>query len=101
MVLPSPLLTREAQLRLLEQTNCELYLRPSEMVEQISNVLRETPHVQQITVPGIEDFFRNDEAAPVIYSKTWDEGKGDPWLVFHTSGTTGISLFPLSSYILE
>ncbi|EEH07240.1 ochratoxin A non-ribosomal peptide synthetase [Histoplasma capsulatum G186AR] len=89
MVFPSPLLTREAQLRLLEQTNCELYLRPSEMVEQISNVLRETPHIQKITVPGIEDFFRNDEAAPVIYSKTWDEGKGDPWLVFHTSGTTG------------
>ncbi|KLJ11455.1 hypothetical protein EMPG_13357 [Blastomyces silverae] len=89
MVLPSPLLTPEAQLRVLEKTNCKLYLRPSEMADSVSNILRDAPHVEQITVPGIEEFFRDDEADRVVYSKTWDEGKTDPWVVFHTSGTTG------------
>ncbi|OAX78956.1 hypothetical protein ACJ72_06730 [Emergomyces africanus] len=88
MVLPSPLLTPEAQLRVLEKTNCKLYLRPLEMAESVSNILQEVPHVGQITVPGIEEFLRDDEATPVFYSKTWDEGKDDPWLVYHTSGTT-------------
>ncbi|KKZ63458.1 hypothetical protein EMCG_02269 [[Emmonsia] crescens] len=89
MILPSPLLTPEAQLRILEKKNCKVYLRPSEMAGPVSNILREAPYVEQITVPGSEEFLRDDEAAPVVYSKTWDEGKDDPWLVFHTSGTTG------------
>ncbi|OJD25562.1 hypothetical protein ACJ73_03066 [Blastomyces percursus] len=89
MVLPSPLLTPEAQLRVLEKTNCKLHLQPLEMAGSVSNILQDAPHVEQITVPGIEEFFQDDEADPVVYSKTWDEGKEDPWLVFHTSGTTG------------
>ncbi|KAL2380324.1 hypothetical protein RJZ90_004686 [Blastomyces dermatitidis] len=89
MVLPSPLLTPGAQLRVQEKTNCKLYLRPSEMAGPASNILRNAPHVEQITASGIEEFFRDDEADPMVYSKTWDEGKEDPWLVFHTSGTTG------------
>ncbi|OAT05989.1 AMP-binding enzyme [Blastomyces gilchristii SLH14081] len=89
MVLPSPLLTLGAQLRVQEKTNCKLYLRPSEMAGPASNILRNAPHVEQITASGIEEFFRDDEADPMVYSKTWDEGKEDPWLVFHTSGTTG------------
>ncbi|KAL2372105.1 hypothetical protein RJZ57_003448 [Blastomyces gilchristii] len=88
MVLPSPLLTLGAQLRVQEKTNCKLYLRPSEMAGPASNILRNAPHVEQITASGIEEFFRDDEADPMVYSKTWDEGKEDPWLVFHTSGTT-------------
>ncbi|EGE85548.2 AMP-binding enzyme [Blastomyces dermatitidis ATCC 18188] len=89
MVLPSPLLTPGAQLRVQEKTNCKLCLRPSEMAGPASNILRNAPHVEQITASGIEEFFRDDEADPMVYSKTWDEGKEDPWLVFHTSGTTG------------
>ncbi|OJD10632.1 hypothetical protein AJ78_08409 [Emergomyces pasteurianus Ep9510] len=89
MVLPSTLLTPEAQLRILENTNCKLYLRPAGSTESISNILQEAPHIQQITVPDCEEFFKDDEATPVVYSKTWDEGKDDPWLVYHTSGTTG------------
>ncbi|KAK2734199.1 putative NRPS-like protein biosynthetic cluster [Myotisia sp. PD_48] len=89
IVLPSPLLTADAQLRILEKTKCKLYLRPSEVAGQVDSILQKAPHIVQITVPGTEEFLRDDEAAPLVYSKTWDEGKDDPWLVFHTSGTTG------------
>lgn len=69
------------------------------MAGPVSSILREAPHVEQITVPGSEEFLRDDEAAPVVYSKTWDEGKDDPWLVFHTSGTTGILIFNFIPYL--
>ncbi|KAB8223973.1 putative AMP-binding enzyme [Aspergillus novoparasiticus] len=89
MVLPSPLITPEAQLRILEKKNCKLYLRPVEMAGPVDAILQKAPHIESITVPGIEEFLRDDAASPVVYGKTWDEGKDDPWLVFHTSGTTG------------
>lgn len=89
MVLPSPLVTPEAQLRILEKKKCTVYLRPASMADPVGAILRDAPHVQTITVPEPDEFSLEAEAVPVNYSKTWDEGKDDPWLVFHTSGTTG------------
>lgn len=96
MVVPSPLVTGEAQLQILEKTGCKLYLRPAEMAGPVSAILQGAPHVEQITVPASEEFFKDDEAEPVVYGKSWDEGKDDPWLVFHTSGTTGMYILMLS-----
>ncbi|GAB1195654.1 hypothetical protein APSETT444_004916 [Aspergillus pseudonomiae] len=65
-------------------------LRPVEMAGPVGAILQKAPHIESITVPGIDEFLRDDAASPVVYGKTWDEGKDDPWLVFHTSGTTDI-----------
>ncbi|OOG00366.1 hypothetical protein ASPCADRAFT_158331 [Aspergillus carbonarius ITEM 5010] len=89
MVLPSPLVTAEAQLRILETKGCTVYLRPLSMAAPVEAILQNAPHIQTITVPDTEAFMQEAEAAPINYSKTWEEGKADPWLVFHTSGTTG------------
>ncbi|RAL13440.1 AMP-binding enzyme [Aspergillus homomorphus CBS 101889] len=89
LVLPSPLVTAEAQLRILEQASCTVYVRPLAMKAQIDAILQNAPHVQAINLPDLEEFLKEEEAEPVTYSKTWDEGKDDPWLAFHTSGTTG------------
>lgn len=91
MVLPSPLVTAEAQLRILETKGCTVYLRPLSMAAPVEAILQNAPHIQTITVPDTEAFMQEAEAAPINYSKTWEEGKADPWLVFHTSGTTGMS----------
>ncbi|GKZ30777.1 hypothetical protein AbraIFM66950_010214 [Aspergillus brasiliensis] len=89
MVLPSPLVTAEAQLHILEKKGCTVYLRPSTMEAPVAEILKAAPHVQTITVPDIDAFLQEAEAEPVNYSKTYEEGRADPWLVFHTSGTTG------------
>jgi acyl-coenzyme A synthetase/AMP-(fatty) acid ligase len=60
------------------------------MADHVTATLHGTSHIQAIEVPGIEEFFREEEAETITYSKTWDEGKDDPWLVYHTSGTTGM-----------
>ncbi|KAL2849382.1 hypothetical protein BJX68DRAFT_267234 [Aspergillus pseudodeflectus] len=89
LVLPSPLVTAEAQLRILAKKGCTVYLRPASMADHVTAILHGTSHIQAIEVPDIEEFFRGDEAEAITYRKTWDEGKDDPWLVYHTSGTTG------------
>ncbi|RAL10367.1 putative AMP-binding enzyme [Aspergillus homomorphus CBS 101889] len=89
IVLPSPLITPEAQLRIFRQKSCTLYLRPATMAEHVATILREAPEIQTLTVPELGEFLREAEAAPYTYSKTWEEGKDEPWIVFHTSGTTG------------
>ncbi|RAH64234.1 AMP-binding enzyme [Aspergillus aculeatinus CBS 121060] len=89
LILPSPLVTAEAQRRILESQKCTVYLRPSTMKAQVDAILHDAPHIQTIDIPDLEQFLKVTESEPVTYSKTWDEGKNDPWLVFHTSGTTG------------
>ncbi|KAJ5528320.1 hypothetical protein N7513_012479 [Penicillium frequentans] len=89
MVLPSPLVTPQAQLQILEKKGCTLYLRPEEMAGSVAEILKDISHIRPITLPPLEHFWNETEAIPVNYPKSWTEGKDDPWLVFHTSGTTG------------
>ncbi|PYH79588.1 hypothetical protein BO82DRAFT_376359 [Aspergillus uvarum CBS 121591] len=71
------------------QQKCTVYLRPSTMKAQVDAIVHDAPHIQTIDIPDLEEFLRDTEAEPVTSSKTWDEGKNDPWLVFHNLGTTG------------
>lgn len=91
MLLPSPLVTPEAQLKIFEKKGCKLYLRPEETAESVTQILKSAPHIQTVTFPPLDDFFNETEASPVYYPKTWEQGKDDPWMVFHTSGTTGMA----------
>jgi hypothetical protein len=92
MVLPSPLVTPRAQLQIFEKKSCTLYLRSEEMAESVGEILKGTSHIQSITIPALEHFLNETEASPINYPKSRAEGKDDPWLVFHTSGTTGMIL---------
>lgn len=78
-------------MHVLNAKKCTLYLRPSSMADHVETMLHDAPHVQFITVPDLEDFMQEKEAVPFIYPKSWADGRYDPWLVFHTSGTTGWS----------
>lgn len=88
MVLPSPLINPEAQLQILNIKGCRIYLRPEAMANKVNENAQKAPNMQVIAVPDIEEFVQDRPAVPYTYPKTWDEGKDDPWLVFHTSGTT-------------
>ena len=45
--------------------------------------------ISVLEIPEITEWISCDEARLFPYNKSWDEGKSDPWLIFHTSGTTG------------
>lgn len=44
-----------------------------------------------VEIPGAQHWLAGDEpAVPYPYTKTYDEARLDPWVVLHTSGSTGI-----------
>lgn len=43
-----------------------------------------------LKIPELAEFLDSTPAKLVPFTKTWEEAKDDPWLVFHTSGTTGL-----------
>ncbi|KAJ5223542.1 hypothetical protein N7468_008084 [Penicillium chermesinum] len=88
MVLPSPLITPQAQMQILEKADCTVYLRPGEAAEDVGEIPKGAPHIWAITFPPLGCFLNETEASPINYPTSWAEGKNDPWLVFH-SGTTG------------
>lgn len=91
MVLPSSIITPEAQLRILSMTNCRLYVRPESMATVIDEIVRSQPNVQTITAPQLHELLQDTPAKPFLYTKSWEDVKDSPWLVFHSSGTTGKS----------
>lgn len=88
-------MTSDAQIRILRAKNCAVYLRPASLADHVSRVLQSVPHVQTITVPGLDYFIQDKEVTAYNYPKTWNDGADDPWLVFHTSGTTGRSILEI------
>ncbi|KAE8385139.1 hypothetical protein BDV23DRAFT_188563 [Aspergillus alliaceus] len=78
MVLPSPLVTGEAQLRILEKKNCTIYLRPPSMASQVDALLQEVPHVQVIEVPETDEFMQRPKLfrhpKPITYTQSMVAG---------------------------
>lgn len=89
LILPSIFLTDENHAHILNKTECEVYLGTEDVVDAIKAVLSSAPRVQYIAAPKLDDLFQDTEPIEVEFGRSWDEAKDDPWLVFHSSGTTG------------
>lgn len=91
MVLPSAFGTPEAQVHVLSSKSCSVYIRPQSMAAVVDTVTKLKPSIQILEAPDLDELLQDASAEPVAYTKSWDDGKDDPWLVFHTSGTTSMS----------
>ena len=89
MILPSSFATPEAQRRILSSKGCTVYIRPESSVAALREIEQREPKIQFIRAPELNELLNENPAHPVEYRKSWEHGKDDPWLVFHTSGTTG------------
>lgn len=91
ILLPSPFATSEAQRHVLNVTKCKTYLHASAMKPLVDRILGEESKIRPLAVPEISEWLTREESRGFAYSKSWEEGRHDPWLIFHTSGTTGKS----------
>lgn len=89
IVLPSPFAVLEGQLHVLDSTQCHAYLCPASTVPVIEKVHAERPGMQLVVVPGYEEWLNEDMVENYPYRKTFEEAKGDTFMIVHTSGTTG------------
>lgn len=89
LVLPSSSVTPEGRERILAQKQCTTFLHSKELAYAVDEAVSLDPTVKAIEFPELTHFLKAEPAEPVPYTKTWADGKDDPWLCFHTSGTTG------------
>ena len=89
MVLPSSIITSEAVSRILKTKECTTHVRDENMAEFVEQSTQFQVGIDILNAPQLEELLKEDQATPVVYAESWDDAKDDPWLVFHTSGTTG------------
>ncbi|KAJ5108201.1 NRPS-like enzyme [Penicillium angulare] len=87
-LLTSPRYGVVGQVRLMKATGCKnLLLSPLSDTTLPNDLVVEHGDLRLWTLPPIIDLFDIEQDFP--YTKSFEEGKNDPMLVLHTSGTTG------------
>ena len=67
-------------------------MHASSFSSRIYGVLAETPTVRSLEIPELGAWLCDKESRPFAYEKDWKDASLDPWLILHTSGTTGQKL---------
>ncbi|MCJ1383912.1 hypothetical protein MMC17_007026 [Xylographa soralifera] len=89
LLLPSPFATSDAQIHVLQATKCNMYLHAAASKPLLNRLAEKMPNLQSIELPDTSVWLRDEKARLFPYNKSCDEGRSDPWLIFHTSESTG------------
>lgn len=84
----SPRNRPEVQVELLNKLECDILMTP----EQMSDATKGVPNdrvMRKFILPDLEFFLSDAPVQPHPYNKTWAEARKDPYVVMHSSGTTG------------
>ncbi|KAL8782846.1 MAG: hypothetical protein Q9195_009553 [Heterodermia aff. obscurata] len=77
----------EGHLSLFERTDCHTLI--SDAGTKVDQLLVKRP-MRHFTVPALQDCLDVGSATPYPYEKSFEEGAHDPFVVIHTSGSTGL-----------
>lgn len=83
----SPVNSKEVHLALMEQIGCGAVF--SAVGVHVGDILKERP-AKHVVIPELDDLLEAEKVPHWPYTKTYEEAKHDPYLVLHTSGTTGM-----------
>ncbi|KAF2017909.1 AMP-binding enzyme [Aaosphaeria arxii CBS 175.79] len=92
LLLPSPFAAIDAQAHLVQASACRVFLHGKPLAGIIGQVLSKTTNntVSALEIPEVFELLKDEPPPPVSFTKTWEQAQNDPWLIFHTSGTTGL-----------
>ncbi|AEO67434.1 e1d19424-68e3-4b8d-b354-183af06ce9e3 [Thermothielavioides terrestris] len=85
----SPRNTLEGQLNLFEQTDCHFIWFDAAYKDTVQSWLQERDMRAFMTFP-VAGWFSEEHVEPYPYNKTFEQAEWDPWVVLHTSGSTGL-----------
>lgn len=86
-LLPSPRNSVEGHLALLESTSCNTLISPVE--SKVDHILSKRD-MRHLNVEGLQAFLRGDFIEHYAYNKTFEGAALDPFIIVHTSGSTGL-----------
>lgn len=87
VLFPSQINNKDFHVLLLGQMDCNICF--SGQGVHVSDMLAARP-MKHAVIPDLEDLLDQTKAPYYPYEKTFEEAKYDPYVVLHTSGTTGI-----------
>ncbi|KKY30833.1 putative nonribosomal peptide synthetase [Diaporthe ampelina] len=85
----SPRNSKEGQLGLFDKTGCNILAFAGSHKETVQPWLAER-EMQAVEVSPLDAWFPEEQVPHFPYNKTFDEAEWDPFLVLHTSGSTGL-----------
>ena len=86
-LLRSPRNSIEGNLALLESTDCDILISPKET--KVDHILSRR-NMRHLNVEALNELLRGDFSEHYEYNKTFEEASHDPFIVVHTSGSTGL-----------
>ncbi|KAJ3499442.1 hypothetical protein NLG97_g334 [Lecanicillium saksenae] len=84
---PSPRLSVPAQARLLSELSCTVLITCEPVLAEVES-LASSSSVTLLVLPDVDHIF-NGSPAPFPCGKTFQSARNEPFLVLHTSGSTG------------
>ncbi|KAI1078021.1 nonribosomal peptide synthetase [Whalleya microplaca] len=85
----SPRNSQEGQMSLFDKTDCHFISFPKSYRQVVQPWLQERG-MKAVEVAPIEAWFPEEEVEPFTYDRTFQQAEWDPFVVLHTSGSTGI-----------
>ncbi|CAJ2509529.1 Uu.00g145550.m01.CDS01 [Anthostomella pinea] len=90
LLLNSPRNTLDAHLSLFEKTDCNTFLLPPNFpLPVVKQILHARP-MRVLEIAGMNGWIGDGPEEPYPYTKTFAEARSDPFVVLHTSGSTGM-----------
>ncbi|UPK94825.1 hypothetical protein LCI18_005760 [Fusarium solani-melongenae] len=86
----SPQNPLEASLYLLEETDCKTFLVPPKFPLPIVGQLIQTRRMNVLEMPALQHWLEDGPVELYPFTKTFEEARSEPFVVLHTSGSTGM-----------
>lgn len=89
-LLASPRNSLKAYLSLLDSTHCQVLMTVNPLPPLAKDILANRS-MRQVTVPDLKHWLDSPIVAPYPYFRSFDQARYEPFVVVHTSGSTGES----------
>lgn len=92
LLLNSPRNSLEAHLSLLETTKCNVFLLPPKFPLPVVGQILSNRQMKVLEIPLLQHWLHHDDVPhrPYPYEKTYKDSHLEPFVVLHTSGSTGL-----------
>ncbi|KAI1409738.1 acetyl-CoA synthetase-like protein [Hypoxylon sp. FL1857] len=84
----SPRNSTEGQLRLFQDTDCKFIAHSIEFQDAVDSWKKEHP-MKSLLVASEREWYSGNESTHIEYERTFEQGEWDPFVVLHTSGSSG------------
>jgi acyl-coenzyme A synthetase/AMP-(fatty) acid ligase len=95
LLLLSPRNSVEGHVSLLRQTQCRLILTTDVLPHVVNNILQQIS-IPRASPPALKEWIDFQEVVPPFkYGIAFEEARFQTFVILHTSGSTGLSLYPI------